>query len=74
MSKHTKKLTTPADMSLPAGERARGRKPGRIATPPAQTDHATNPRARRLTRDGQRWLAAEARKREAPEEAEAIGD
>jgi hypothetical protein len=60
MSKPAKHKTL-ADMSLPAEERARGRKPGITGTPPAQMSHAQGPRARRQRRDGERWLEAEAR-------------
>jgi len=59
-----KKFTSLADMSLPAKDRAKGRKPGVVATPPAQMDHASSPRAKRLTRDGQRWLARMTAERE----------
>jgi hypothetical protein len=58
--------TTLADMSKLPEERAKGRKPGVIATPPAQMDHATSPRAKRLSRDGERWLAAQERPYAAP--------
>jgi hypothetical protein len=56
-----KKHKTLADMSLDPADRAKGRKPGITGTPPAQLSHATSPRARRQRRDGERWLAAEAR-------------
>lgn len=56
----SKQVQKSVDMSLPPEERGRKRKTSRIvATPPAQMDHASGPRARRLTRDGLRWLAAE---------------
>jgi hypothetical protein len=62
MSKPRKHKTL-ADMSLPPEERARGRKPGVTGTPPAQMSHATNPRARRQQRDGERRMAAEVQDR-----------
>lgn len=65
----SKQVQKSVDMSLPPEERGRKRKTSRIvATPPAQMDHASGPRARRVTRDGLRWLAAEARKREEQEQ------
>ena len=52
-------------MSLPPELRGRRRRQGAVGgTPPAQADHASGPRAARLRRDGERWLAAEARLRE----------
>jgi hypothetical protein len=61
MSRHQNK---PVDMSVPPEERGKRRRNRKVITPPAQLAHATSPRARRLTRDGQRWLAAQERLRE----------
>jgi hypothetical protein len=58
MSKHQHK---PVDMSVDPAQRRRHHKGRKTATPPAQLGHATSPGAARQRRDGERWLAVQAR-------------
>jgi hypothetical protein len=62
MSHRTAQLAGLADMSLPPSLRGR-RKAGRVGgTPPAQMDHASNGKARKRRREGERKLAATERR------------
>src|SRR5580658_6140836 len=56
MSKHAGK---PVDMSVPPDQRRRRRQGRIVVTPPAQMGHATNPKAARQRRRGEKWLAVQ---------------
>ena len=61
MSNRTAQFAGLADMSLPPSLRRR-RKPGRVGgTPPAQMDHASNGKARKRRREGEKRMAGERR-------------